>query len=153
MILDRQHWYLCYRCSINFFFQSQPPQRSTITCFGHEKQIIEIVLLYVHRVVLVPFSEKIHPLLFQIISPPCPIPTQKNGSVKQLSCLGGGSRAALMAMSRQWQRHIRGHRRWRWQRRRWRWRQRRQRRQRWRQRLQGGGSGACFAWLALGLGH
>ncbi len=48
-----------------------------VTCFGHEKRIIEIVLLNVRRVVLVPFSEKIHPSLFQTICPPYPIPTQK----------------------------------------------------------------------------
>jgi hypothetical protein len=63
--------------------------------------------------------------------PPLPHSHTKNGSAKQRSCLGGGGRAALMAMSGRW-------RRWR------RW---------WRQGRQGGGQQCllCLACVGVGL--
>ncbi len=124
----------------------------------------------VHRVVLVPFSEKNTPLAFPNNLPPLPHSHTKNGSAKQQSCLGGGGRAASIAMSRRQRRHIHGHRRRRRRRGRrrqgggqWRllcsarvgvgplmrWLMLRARGPGW----HGGGSGARFAWLVSGSGH
>ncbi len=99
----------------------------------------KIVLLYVHKVVLVPFSEKSIPLALPNNLPPLPISTQKmathsSGVVwaaaaeqQQWQCqgIGSGASVAVGVVAATTAAAV----------------------------AAGGGDSACFARLALGLGH